>query len=590
MKALLLAAGLGTRLRPHTHSLPKPLFPIGGEPLLAQHLRILAQAGVTSVAINTHHLHALIDNFLAEREWGLEIVVSHEPEILGTGGAMKQLAGFWGKAPFLVINADVVCNLDLVELCRVHRKAGPLATLVMHEHERFDTVAVDGSGRIRMMPPRSLEEAPKDSRLMAFTGIHVIDPQVLEVIPAGGPYSIIDAYQDLLDQGGRLDAHLPTSNTSQAKRFYWHAKRFYWRAKGFYWRDIGTPDQYRLTAYEQLAPLAFETAFADAPHDIDAVEKIPLAGDGSDRRWYRLASGNHRLILADHGLREQKPPAEADAYVAIGRHLRAKGVCVPAIYLADPFSGLVFCEDLGDENLQARAETLGGSARLEACYQRVIDRLLDLGIDGATDFDPAWTYQTAAYDHDLILSKECRYFLEAFINGYLGLEVAEADLAAEFESLAATLMDNSVPGLVHRDMQARNIMLQDDDCYFIDYQGARFGPLQYDIAALLIDPYVGLSQAVQERLFAYFENGIRSRLCCAPHRLERGYRLCRIARNLQILGAFAFLSREKAKPGFEAHIPAAAASLVVNLSHPAVPPTPRLTALATRAVTALNTR
>jgi aminoglycoside/choline kinase family phosphotransferase len=577
MKALVLAAGLGTRLRPHSLSLPKPLFPIGGKPILAWHLRRLAQAGVTSVAVNTHHLHSQIEAFLTGGDWGLEVVVSHEPEILGTGGAMKQLAGFWGADPFLVINADVVCNLDLAALYRAHLDRGGLATLVMHHHPKFNTVAVDGSGRIRMMPPRSLDKTPQGSRLMAFTGIHVVAPEVLHVIPEGRPYGIIEAYQHLLDGGARLLAHLPPPFHGRAKGFNGHAKRFYWR-------DIGTPDQYCQTAYEQLAPQAFEAAFGVPAPAFDAIERTPLAGDGSDRRWYRLQAGGHRLILADHGLREQPAPAEADAYTAIGRHLHAKGVCVPTIHLADPFSGLVFCQDLGDENLQARTEALSGPDRLEECYRRVIGALLALGIDGAADFDPAWTYQTRAYDRDLILTKECRYFLEAFLNGYLGFAVAEADLSAEFETLATALMDNSVPGLVHRDMQARNIMLHQDRCCFIDFQGARPGPLQYDIAALLIDPYVGLPQAVQERLFEHFARQVRRRLTCDAVLLERGYRLCRVARNLQILGAFAFLSREKGKAGFETHIPAAAASLAANLDHPAVPPCPRLRALAARAL------
>jgi aminoglycoside/choline kinase family phosphotransferase/dTDP-glucose pyrophosphorylase len=571
MKALVLAAGLGTRLRPHTHALPKPLFPIGGAPLLARHLATLARAGFTQVAVNTHHLHAQIETYLAGRDWGIGVHLSHEPEILGTGGAMKRLSDFWGADPFLVINADVVCDLDLGALYRAHLHEGWLATLVMHDHPDFNTVAVDGEGRIVMMPPRSLSDPPPGSRLMAFTGIHVIDPKVLEVIPEGRPYSIIDAYQQLLDdRGARLKAHLPT---------------------GLYWRDIGTAEQYRRTAYEQIAPQAFKTAFGVPAPALDTVKRAPLAGDGSDRRWYRVEAGGRRLILADHGLRHQNPPAEADAYVAIGRHLFKKGVAVPRIYLAEPFSGLVFCEDLGDDNLQAR---VAGAAEamppepIASLYRQVIDQLLKLGIEGAKGFDPAWTYQSAAYDEELILEKECRYFLDAFINGYLGYGTAYGTLAGEFETLARSLLQNAEPGLVHRDMQARNIMLHEDRCYFIDFQGARPGPLQYDLAALLVDPYVSLPAALQERLFDYACHRVGTRLACDPARFRRGYRLCRVTRNLQILGAFAFLSQEKGKPGFETHIPAAATALAANLDHPEVPPCPRLRALVTRAAAAVN--
>ncbi len=577
MKALILAAGLGTRLRPYTLALPKPLFPVGGAPLLARHITTLIQAGATSVAVNTHHLHDQIDAFIKETDWGVPVLVSHESEILGTGGAMKRLVDVWDAAPFLVINADVVCDLDLKTLYQAHLNGPALATLVMHDHAAFNSVAVDDAGRIRMMPPRALTAPPAETRLMAFTGVHVVDTKVLSVIPDGRFYSIIDAYQELLDRGERLAAFLPSGDATKADTFYW--------------RDIGTPDQYRRTAYEQLLPQALAAAFGEGTYAAATTKRTPLAGDGSDRRWYRLATAGRFLILADHGLREQEPPAEADAYTQIGRHLFRRGVAVPQIFMAEPFSGLVFCQDLGNENLQSRGAKLLAEGRcdhLGTLYRQVIAALIDLNIEGAVGFDPAWTYQSPAYDQDLILEKECRYFLEAFIGGYLGWSVDDALLVDELISLANALMAASIPGLVHRDMQSRNVMLHEGRCYFIDFQGARPGPLQYDIASLLVDPYVNLPADLQARLFDDFRAELVSRLDCDSRALERGYRLCRVTRNLQVLGAFAFLSQVKGKPGFAHHIPAAADALVANLNHPEMIPSPRLTELAAKAADAVN--
>ena len=122
-----------------------------------------------------------------------------------------------------------------------------------------------------------------------------------------------------------------------------------------------------------------------------------------------------------------------------------------------------------------------------------------------------------------------------------------------------------VTGLMHRDMQSRNIMIRREEIYFIDYQSARTGPFQYDLASLLIDPYVTLDRHVQGQLLEYAVQKLGMDHPTSEEFLET-YRYCCLTRNLQILGAFGFLSRVKGKTGFEAHIPAAVKSLKFILS------------------------
>ena len=107
MKALILAAGYGTRLRPYTEKIPKPLFPIDGRPLLDIHIRRLYNAGCRAIVVNTHHLHGQIAEFIKAQSYPIPIEISHEPEILGTGGAIKNIAAFWDNHPFMVVNSDV---------------------------------------------------------------------------------------------------------------------------------------------------------------------------------------------------------------------------------------------------------------------------------------------------------------------------------------------------------------------------------------------------------------------------------------------------------------------------------------------------
>ena len=161
----------------------------------------------------------------------------------------------------------------------------------------------------------------------------------------------------------------------------------------------------------------------------------------------------------------------------------------------------------------------------------------------------------------MILEKECRYFVDAFLNGHLNLSVGYDLLEPEFESLAVGALEHACIGFMHRDLQSRNIMVKGDKFYFIDFQAGRRGPVQYDLASLLLDPYVDLPQSLQAGLLED-ATGLMVRRCgIDPDRFRHSYRYCALARNLQILGAFGFLYRVKGKSRFEAYIRPAVRSL-----------------------------
>src|SRR5210317_1459900 len=121
-------------------------------------------------------------------------------------------------------------------------------------------------------------------------------------------------------------------------------------------------------------------------------------------------------------------------------------------------------------------------------------------------------------------------------------------------------------GFMHRDMQSRNIMIKGRDIYFIDFQGGRIGPIQYDLASLLIDPYVELPHAIQAQLIDYSIEVLAAQTELTPEKFLSCYHYCRLTRNLQILGAYAYLSKVKGKKHFESYIPAAVRSLRSNLA------------------------
>jgi aminoglycoside/choline kinase family phosphotransferase len=357
-----------------------------------------------------------------------------------------------------------------------------------------------------------------------------------------------------------------------------------WDAGEARWIDTGTPETYRDAALDALLPLALERAFGSRTKT-DAIRQEPLTGDGSDRRWVRLCRAKGSLVMVDHGIRERpEGTTEADACIRIGRHLHRQGVPVPQIYTACAVSGLVIMEDAGDLHLQTatlrnlqRGPT--GHARVMQRYRQIIDVWIHMATAGMSGFDDSWAWQTPAYDRHLILEKECRYFMQAFADGVAGIHSPFSDLLPEFSSLADAALAHGVDGFIHRDFQSRNIMICSEAIRIIDFQGGRRGPIQYDLAALLNDPYVNLPPSLTRPLLDHAAKRAAGALPVDPSRFRTGFHLLSICRLLQALGAYGFLWRIKGKSAFSTYIPVALRRLRRLLAELETPAHPRLTGL-----------
>jgi aminoglycoside/choline kinase family phosphotransferase/dTDP-glucose pyrophosphorylase len=537
MKALILAAGRGTRLLPHTRSLPKPLFTIAGTPVLALAIRGLVAAGIREIRVNCHHLGEQVAAFLAASSWPVPVEAVQEKDLLGTGGAIRNLKGFWDNEPFVVINSDIYSDIDPATVIAFHRQHEDPVTLAVRDCPRFNTVSVDGSGVIRSFSARGGG--------WTFTGIQVLDPLVLDYIPPDSFFSSIDAFRRMRRDGHALRA-LPVEQG--------------------YWHDIGTPQGYRDAQVEALT-----RQLPDCGHAPPLT--TPLAGDGSDRRWSRIQRGGAGAVMVEHGIDVGRDLSEAGAMIRIGRHLSDRGLPVPKILAADEMSGIILFEDLGDRRLQDRVRVLADDEERCRLYRQVIDVWIRFGIRAAEGFDPAWCWQTPAYDRDLILQAECRYFVDAFLNGYHNLAVDAADYRVAFDHLADKAMALGVAGLLHRDFQSRNIMIAGDRIAVIDFQGARPGPLQYDLAALVNDPYADLPFRLRRELVAFAVGRLAAEHGIDADRFVAGYRYLGVCRALQALGAFGFLIVQKQKTFFRPYIEPAVrtlSALLDDLDDPAL--------------------
>jgi NDP-sugar pyrophosphorylase family protein len=239
MKAMVLAAGLGTRLRPLTNDRPKALVEINGRTLLEITLSRLKLFGIHEVIVNAHHFAGMVVEYLkANNNFGMRIEVSREETLLDTGGGLKNAAWFFlqdgSDEAFLLHNVDVISTIDLNLMAGFHRTSGALATLAVQTRKTSRYLLFDqqlelcGRRRVKEEKTELVRSTEPDCEL-AFSGIHVISPRLFELMTEQGIFPIVDVYLRLAGQGEKIKA---------------------FRADEYYWRDLGTPESVAQAASE----------------------------------------------------------------------------------------------------------------------------------------------------------------------------------------------------------------------------------------------------------------------------------------------------------------------------------------------------
>lgn len=231
MKAMILSAGLGTRLRPLTDDRPKALVEINGRTLLEITLSRLRSFGVREVIINVHHFADMIVEYLKSNgNFGMRIEVSREEALLDTGGGLKKVAYFFAEdpsseEPFIVHNVDVLSTIDLRRMVQFHTENQALATLAVQDRKTSRYLLFDD--QLQLRGRQSGENQPEfvgsrqQLHALAFSGIHVISPRFLTMMNEDGAFSIITPYMRLAARGEKIVA---------------------FRADEYYWRDLGQPE------------------------------------------------------------------------------------------------------------------------------------------------------------------------------------------------------------------------------------------------------------------------------------------------------------------------------------------------------------
>jgi len=309
MKAMILAAGMGLRMRPLTLVRAKPVLPVLNRPLLHWTLERLARDGVTDVVVNLHHLPETVTAALGDgQDLGLTIHYSPERRILGTGGGPRAVRDFFGTEPFLLVNGDMLFDFDLRRLVARHRSSGARATLALlpnPDPRVYGPVVTDRTGAVL-----SLAGRPRRARgtVSLFTGVHVMDPVLLDLLPEGASDTVLDLYAPLVAEGGHVAGV---------------------RVKGA-WYDLGRPAPYRDTQLRLLPGRGRDRALVHPTAQVSSSARLRRSVVGAGAR---IGAGARveRSILWDGATVEEGAQVREAVVVSgavVGRNERAQGVAV----------------------------------------------------------------------------------------------------------------------------------------------------------------------------------------------------------------------------------------------------------------------
>ena len=505
-KAVVLAAGHGTRLRPFTCATPKPLMPVWGETMLERIVRMLRERGVDDIVVNSHHLHEQIRVWTDEYRKAAQaagdtvrIKVSYEPEILGNGGVLNPLREWIGEDPFYLVSSDIVMeNVPDLE----------------KPFERLKTSGCIGVALVTEAGPRTIEVEPESKFVtcwkspdpgvdgtFTYCGFAILKPAILKYVKPDGFSSIVTAFEKAMMEGGKFIKAV--------------------ESKDLLWEDAGT-----IQRYIDLNRDGDDNGFADIPQlkAVGATNPKFLGARGSERVFFGCDQGI--AVIYDDGNRD-----ENGKYPGHARWLKSKGVPVPEILADIPEKKVMMMSNAGTERKMSLED-----------YVKVVETLVRFNALGSEPDLPA---NLLPQFDDETWEWERNLFAKYCLGANFQMEMPDA-VRKELEGVAE-ILEKEPKALVHRDFQSTNVLWKGNDLAFIDFQGMRLGPAAYDLASLVYDPYVTFTDERRRALVALY-----AKTAGRPE-FEKILPYAAVQRLSQCLGAYGRLA-SVGQPQFEKYV------------------------------------
>jgi NDP-sugar pyrophosphorylase family protein len=593
LNAFIPAAGLGTRLQPVTHHIPKPLLPVLGCPIIECVLDKLFDLPVENVGINLHHHGDKIKSWCQRSHYSNLITFFTEDKILGTGGALFNARSLLKQGTFIVYNGDVVSDIDLLFFYEYHMKSRNIATLAVHDFSKYNDVGVNKDGEV--VAVRDKGKPAMANKFKCFTGIAIYEPEFLDCLPSGVSH-VTDSWLTAVRKGLKVGA----CDASDSE-----------------WTDLGVVGAYAEKVADELCRRG-ETRYIGnnvyVPIDcklnglvtvesesrigigVELENCIVLPGGvvkGGARIKNKLVVGEEQVPLKSFKKKKGAPLPDIksggsnriyiklvlsddltgmllnsnsedntfERQIAYTKFFKKSKIPVPRLLSYDHRRYKALFEDLGKKDLFNWFHEGRNEKETVSMYEKVLDSLIKF-----QNVRPAgcpllkeWIFDRQA------LLWESKYFLDRFVKGYLNISPKDENLLLEEFKALAQRVDQYPKRIMHRDFQSRNIMLARNEIYFIDYQAARMGPPAYDAVSLIFDPYCPLDEEAEQILVNYYIKRFCKIGKYREENLEASFTYCALQRHMQALGAYGYLSRIKGKQWFESHIPRAVALLLRDI-------------------------
>ncbi len=460
-KAVVLAAGFGTRLRPFTSVMPKPLLPVWGASMLTRVVQQLRDWGVEEITVNCHYMHEQIEAWCAANNCR----VSYEPEILGTGGALNPLKDWIGQDDFYLVNGDIV--FEGFEGFKDTRE------FVREDVLGLAVVTTDGPRTIEVEPSRNIVTCwkspdPGYDGTYTYCGIALLKPAIFDFLKPEGASSIVEAYEKATMSGHFILGVEP---------------------KGLLWTDAGT-----IPKYIEVNQQGGANDFGALPQIAAAQKALGLTGDveflgarGSNRCFFKMS--NAIIILYDDEARKENA-----RYATLAQWLAAKGIAVPKVLLNKPEMKMLVLENAGATDLATEARRKGTLLT----YRPVVEALAAFGKLAEESDLPE-----LEAEFDAALWAEEQALFKEYALGRRYARACSEEVEKDFAKLTEVL-EKEPRALVHRDFQSSNVLWKNGKLSIIDFQGMRKGPAVYDLASLVYDPYMKLSDTERAALITLY--------------------------------------------------------------------------------------